>query len=700
MGRYLPDLQFQPYVSSYVGNANKELAETRDILKDTYTKNLAEADAVDLAFRQLPVLKGDTLHKEKAGEAIKSVFNQIAESGGDYENQTNRVRTLVKDIKGNPILLAAAKNYKAVQDEIALEQQMRANGQTPLNFNKDRDNFSTVGPNGEIQEYKSGLEKGLNWRADAKEYIGKIESVIKELNPEIDEKLSKSISYDMLKTGRVEMITDPMTRKRVEQVLDEFMQSNTGGNQFVRWTKFNNPEADERKAAFDLLHGVAQEQIFTKPTTELKALRERVDKSANGGAGGMTNYGSIGRIITDNVKLDDAGGVKPGAGIDPLTNAINESNNINNPNRSIFAFHYKSALASVMTNPNKTIASQARAYYNLEREKETLTQENRQKLASAKNVYEIVRKSFDTWNNKNALSDANIKKVEEQTVKNLSRYGLSNEETKKLARIITQEELLKAKTTSVWKDTDFENAMEKELEETVNTIGIPMAQPNYMVLKADDAAQYKRAAETNLSSFDLIGNIDDSDLDKPATITKIGLDVVGGGKGIPFLLTYKTKGGEEKTILGTPKETGYGNQLLSQFRGLMGEDLPNKDTYKNVPVLKVGKQYGIQELMEMNGRGLEKTKDKIVKVKDDAYIISKENGKPYTIGESFSSIDLSKPEVADFLTKQAILNGLATADEIAPNNTPNIFLLTKILPQLKTKTAYYDTKYDILNQYK
>lgn len=702
MGKYLPDLQFQPYVSSYVGNANKELADTRDILKDTYTKNLAEADAVDLAFRQLPVVKGDILHKEKAGEAIKSVFNQIAESGGDYENQTNRVRTLVKDIKGNPILLAASKNYKAIEEEKALEQQMRANGLTPLNFNRDRDNFTTVGPNGEIQEYKSGLEKGLNWRADAKEYIGKIESTIKEHNPEIDEKLSKSISYDMLKTGRTEMITDPMTRKRVEQVIDEFMQSNTGGNQFVRWTKFNNPEADERKAAFDLLHGVAQEQIFSKPYTDYKVLGEKGQKTGNNGGGDGLFGGLGGTIVVNEPKLDPSGKVVVDDGLDPLDNIINQKDDYSSPNRSTYAFAYKSTLSNLITNPDKAISGIARELYDIDSKKQRILSKNNtfQNNISNKDIKDNFIQTLEAFKMAgNSFAPKEMATIKQMYGKTLFK-GMDDKQIEEVVNVFGKEKQILKKASKSFGDTNFENLFESEVEPAVGTVGIPMAQPNYMALPAELANMYKRAAETNLSNFDFIGEIDNADIDKPAEIIAIGKDVVGGGKGIPFQLKYKTKSGEEKTILATPKENSYGNQLLQSFSGLFGGDLPNKDTYKNVPILKTGKEYRIQELMDMNGRPNVKTEDKITKVQDGVYAIKDKNNRIFTVGESYSSIDLNNPAIAHNLAKQAIANGLTTETEIAPDGkTINIFLLNKILPSLKKKPAYYDSKYDILNQY-
>lgn len=236
MGRYLPDLQFQPYVSSYVGNANKELTDTRDILKDTYSKNMAEFDAIDLALRQLSVLSGDVQHKEKAGEVIKSVFNQIAETGGDYENQTNRIRTLVKDIKGSPVLSKVRENYnRKVQDD-ELKNKLRVAGGF-FDFSQN-DKFSTVNADGTFNDYTSGVEAKLD-------YDKRMQDIYLGLNPDgSTSKLTQSDIDGFLKQDVTKGITSTKVKNYLSSAKARYFETPEGVQDLKRLTKLEGFKKD------------------------------------------------------------------------------------------------------------------------------------------------------------------------------------------------------------------------------------------------------------------------------------------------------------------------------------------------------------------------------------------------------------------------------------------------------------------------
>ena len=151
------------FIPTYAGTPLEEIERSANVLQDRYYQNLANQNQVELALEQQPYLPGDEPIRGVLRDDLQAAIESIANTGGDYENATQRVFNLSQAYITDPRRLQAERNYQAVQQEIELENKMRAQGQTPLRSRR-RENFSTVNPTtGELQLFESDLQPQLDY---------------------------------------------------------------------------------------------------------------------------------------------------------------------------------------------------------------------------------------------------------------------------------------------------------------------------------------------------------------------------------------------------------------------------------------------------------------------------------------------------------------------------------------------------------
>lgn len=144
MASYLPNLAFQPYVTSYAGNANKELGELGTTLNQRYDDNIANYDKLDEYINQINVRDVDAPLKEALKSDTRKAISSIA-TNGDWENAKTPLRQVARRLANDDIITTAQKNAVASQELDKQRLQAAIQGKPLIQF-KDYSNVATVDP--------------------------------------------------------------------------------------------------------------------------------------------------------------------------------------------------------------------------------------------------------------------------------------------------------------------------------------------------------------------------------------------------------------------------------------------------------------------------------------------------------------------------------------------------------------------------
>ncbi len=234
--QYLPNLNFQPYVKQYVGLPLKEIAEASSGLREQYDANIASADAIELAARQLKSLSSDDPIKQEKVKSIKNTIDEIAKSGGRWEFQSAKVRELAKSFQGDEDLMAIAESYRNAEEERKLYQQLSAQGQA-IRF-KPSDKHQTIIRNedGTVTRniYTGDTQQQLQYRQRMETFFDNME---KESNKSRTKNIGETTDANgnVISIDRINMSTGISKDRIVAQAkksLDSYLQTNEGRQQF------------------------------------------------------------------------------------------------------------------------------------------------------------------------------------------------------------------------------------------------------------------------------------------------------------------------------------------------------------------------------------------------------------------------------------------------------------------------------------
>src|SRR5882757_1037584 len=98
---YLPQLAFQPYVSTPVGQPTKEISDLGTSLNQRYDENIAKYDALDSYINQIQVNDVDSHLKEGLKNDTRNAISNIA-TNGDWENAKTPIREVARRLNNDP----------------------------------------------------------------------------------------------------------------------------------------------------------------------------------------------------------------------------------------------------------------------------------------------------------------------------------------------------------------------------------------------------------------------------------------------------------------------------------------------------------------------------------------------------------------------------------------------------------------------
>ncbi len=270
MGRILPEFDIKPVVLPFDGRIlQKQFNETANALDERFDINKAQADKLALLALQMKVLPGDQHIKEEAVQKIRDEITRINEQGIGFENAGQIISTLAQDFVGDEQLTGARTSFTNRQKEIADVQTLRLNEKQPAFFDEDISGFQTVTTDEfgkeTITPFQSRVEAQQDPLADAITHFGRLASDLKSQGIAL-ESVPGRPGLGVLRTGSVEEITDTDINNRIEAVIDQYLQSPEGGDQFrrLREQEFQqaNPEGtQEEMDAF--VREEAREQLIT-----------------------------------------------------------------------------------------------------------------------------------------------------------------------------------------------------------------------------------------------------------------------------------------------------------------------------------------------------------------------------------------------------------------------------------------------------
>lgn len=255
MARLAQGFEYTPIVRPYAPAPVDEFREALDERSSVFDKNVDEMDKLDILANNIDVLDPDKDIKLGEIDKIRQSLGQVSEMGA--ENATNLVRKAAKDFASNQRLKGASEMYMLNKQKEEDIRQMRLKGLTPYDFSGEYGGIDAT-PN-----WRPQVEAANDVLSDAKKYVGKILEKTKDLGLRFISKTGPDgVTYTAAVTGDGVEVTNEMLEKRIGEVVDEFVQSPTGGNQYARWSEHNG--LDSRQAAIEMLKTAGIEQVGEK----------------------------------------------------------------------------------------------------------------------------------------------------------------------------------------------------------------------------------------------------------------------------------------------------------------------------------------------------------------------------------------------------------------------------------------------------
>jgi hypothetical protein len=131
-------------------------------LKENYYRNRDLKDKYDQALAQAMVMEGDQQTKQDLINKIRQRVDEFSEKGDAYETGDDFIRSIAKDVTGNPALFQMLENKKIYDEKQKLVDEMSAKGLAPIYL--DDPNFRSVGPEGKLNTYDAYVGSTVNRR--------------------------------------------------------------------------------------------------------------------------------------------------------------------------------------------------------------------------------------------------------------------------------------------------------------------------------------------------------------------------------------------------------------------------------------------------------------------------------------------------------------------------------------------------------
>ena len=287
--------QITPYVSQYVDPGSVQVAT---LLRDRYDKNKQKHDLISRAAANIKVGDGDQYLKTQAVDKINSDLSNVV-AANSYENAGSVIDSSINDFMTNEGLQLAQESYRNRQAELAAIDKLRIQGKNVLDFNAVFDeegnqigtrfdshsSFYQDEKTGEMVRnvYRAGSEVELNY-ASRKQQL--LQSIAKS-----SDKFKQSDIPGLL--VRWTGVGQSRANRIVEGLLDEYMQTDEGTQEFKKLTQLEGMSEEEARASIvQSMRDVAQKQVASVPTYMVDPNAEDKDSQTSGLGNGMTISGS------------------------------------------------------------------------------------------------------------------------------------------------------------------------------------------------------------------------------------------------------------------------------------------------------------------------------------------------------------------------------------------------------------------------
>ena len=273
------------YIPEYQGMPLAQLESSAKRLEDTYLKNLASANQMDIMNAERQAIAGDQGLNQQVAQEYAGVVDQMAQEG-DYEHMSNRVAALARQYVRDPRIKAIQESRKNFEQEQTLAQQMMAKGMTPL-FMGDPTTHQSYDPEtGKANVYSPQVEQMLD-------YDGRRENIWKALNPDrfitglttSERKAMPEVIDQYLNYGMSEGIFDSKIAQNLENVMNSY-RATPEYRQEMKKLLWENPGAQPEDVEAQIRRNVLDRgELRQYVKRSVQSLRPQDDGSGGGGLG-------------------------------------------------------------------------------------------------------------------------------------------------------------------------------------------------------------------------------------------------------------------------------------------------------------------------------------------------------------------------------------------------------------------------------
>ncbi len=311
----LPNFQFRPtFIPKDPSLVVNQFGKTADALDKRFDEQVDFANKLSILSSNVEVGEGDRGIKDAAIKKIDDLITSITEDNIGFENAGLALGKAARDFAKDPALSQARRNFPLQEEARKREADFRS--KTGVSFASNFDNFQSVTKDAEgndvFNTFQATGEATLNHLADAQQHFGTLKADLESLGITAVPSPIPGEPVRYMRQGTTQEITDKDVLDRANVIVDQFMKSSTGGNQFARLEEARlreeNPFASDaeisdavRNESLDLLFSAGENQTvsnvrdrFGANALDVAVAKERL-KGGTGGTGGgfTTNFVGI-----------------------------------------------------------------------------------------------------------------------------------------------------------------------------------------------------------------------------------------------------------------------------------------------------------------------------------------------------------------------------------------------------------------------
>lgn len=263
-------LNFVEYKPSMVGIPTQAVARLYDRLDAQALRTEASANKMQqvLAHQLTTAADGDKAFLQDLYNKVDNVF-ETAKKENNLPGHSRQIRNLVGDILKDPTYAAVMDNGKRSIDAQKRYDQlvMQYGAENVVNAGDDRENFSTIGPDGQVRQFRSNPQKrpdylrGMDQVYKAGADIVRSEADLQKFvydDPDSEGGFGALMAYRNTQTGRIhandlsrQMFDAPFERLTQDQQVEVMGRLNdelyNAGLRYIRTQKTQTTDASRKK---------------------------------------------------------------------------------------------------------------------------------------------------------------------------------------------------------------------------------------------------------------------------------------------------------------------------------------------------------------------------------------------------------------------------------------------------------------------